>query len=445
MNRKRKLLIITVLLLGVILLAGGLFWPRNQEGPTSEPVFTNQDSISVWGPARLSLPAIDSQVNDTAFKISPALPFVISPKDDQFELWFTSPANTETTYTLQLIPAENHTSTQSIQWEFKPRNPVVIYLLQQQEGSEIWMVTIETDEKRQLTFTNGSIQDYAVSPDGESILFSVTNNQAGADIWSIDRSGENMRQIVECGDSICSDLDYLPLAEGFAFVQLHHETGNDPLYQILLYGNDRSETRVLYEQTGRPVSDLNWSPNGKILAFLDENTSHIKFYNRETQTISEVKCLASETGGWSSDGTSMTFACTETANAGPCKELKVIDPLTMDINLSPMFAILEQRDYSRPVWSADGQWIVFGERCFSDRPTRQLWLVDADTYTGAQITTEPLYNFANYHWDPASSMLVLQRFEMGSASAAPDIMLWRLSTEELELLVEEGHSPNWLP
>jgi hypothetical protein len=61
------------------------------------------------------------------------------------------------------------------------------------------------------------------------------------------------------------------------------------------------------------------------------------------------------------------------------------------------------------------------------------------------ITNDVLYNFANYHWDPASELLVLQRYEMGSSAASPDIMLWRLSTEQLELLAEGGHSPNWLP
>lgn len=445
MKRNRKLLVLTILLLGIFLLAGGLFWLTNRPRPAAEPVFANAESIGVWGPARVTLPATEGAPQGYVFSISPQLPFTVIQNRGSVELWFDSPAQAGLTYTLTARPGDEENTLPALEWQFTPRQPDVIYMLLQGGGPDLWVTSLETRQPRQLTFTNGGIQAYAVSPSGEQVVLSVNNSQGGADLWIIDRNGGNMRQLVNCGTAVCTKVNFLPKNGGFAYINNSQSAGGEPVSQIWVYSGEGLEPYKLHEQIGGRVSGLNWSPDGRILAFVDETAMQIQFLFLEKGTVTAAGCQSSETGGWSPDGSKMVFACTSFEQSEPCRDLKEVDPLTMTLTDSPMQELNGQRDYSAPVFSGDGRWVVFGERCFSDRPTRQLWLVDARTQQGAQITDEPLYNFANYHWDPASQMLVLQRYEMGSSAAAPDIMLWRLATEELELLAEGGHSPNWLP
>lgn len=445
MKKKRRLLAFSLLLLGVLLLAGGLFWLLNRQPAHAVPEFANAGSIGVWGPLRISLPVLDGITADYEFDITPSIPYQAAHSGNQVELRFTSPGDPAVTYTLSATPSDDIPVARPAQWQFTLRQPEVIYLILQRNGSDLWIVSPEERQPQQLTATNGSIRDYAVRQDGEQILFSAANSQAGTDIWAVDRDGGNMRQIIECGPQQCSGAVYRPLHAGFSYIRLDRTTDGEPHAQIILFDQASARGQVVYEQTGTVFSDLNWSPDGRVLAFVDETLMQMHFYFSENGEISTVDCQSSQTGGWSVDGSMMVFACSTPEQTSPCMDLKQVDPYTMLITESPLQALNGQRDYSPPVFSWDGKWIVFGERCFSDRPTRQLWLADAHSQDGSQITNDALYNFANYHWDPFSSMLVLQRYEMGSASAAPDIMLWRLETEALEMLAEGGHSPNWLP
>ena len=436
--------------MGIIFLAGGLFWTAKQQPPPEEPQFINQSSIGVWGPVQLTLPNAEDSTVASDFKIQveiqPPLPFIEKQEDGQTALWFSVPADPDTQYTLLLEYGGSETGNPSTyEWTFTPRPPQVTYLEQGNKGAELWLVSTDQSHPTSLTSTNYSILDYEIAPDGQDILLSVLNSQDGSDVWITGRDGSDMHQLVACENSTCTGMSYLPYKEGFAFVKTLASPSDQPGSQILFYDTHTQAISILFEQPGRPVRDLKWSPDANILAFYNEEDSLIYFYGRDTQIVESVPCFASETGGWSADGNLMTFACAESQDAEPCRPLKQVDISSLEISPSPLHDILGNRDYSAPLWSFDGKWIAFGERCLSDRPTRQLWLVNAENYAGSQITDDLLYNFANYQWDPTSRLLVFQRFEMGSASAAPDILLWRFSTEQLELLAKNGHSPAWLP
>jgi Tol biopolymer transport system component len=445
LKNSRKTTLIILLLSGIVLLAGGLVWVLSRETSPAVPLFVNQDSIGMWGPVRIDLPLTDEQTQDYEYAITPEMPFRLKQYGRRVELWFSIAAEPQVTYTLNAQPLNPDKDANLTEWQFTPRSPAVVYMILQEEGSDLWVTDLAGGDAQQLTATNGSIRDYAVSFTGDELVFSVPNSQSGADLWAVNRDGSNMRQLAACGSSICSGVEYLPFSDNFAFIRLEHGTGTDITTQILFYDAYTAQISPLYRKAGGTLSDLNWAPDGSLLAFVDDAAQRIMIYTPESGETVTVDCQAAETGGWSPDGSSMTFACVEESMDEPCKALKVVDLPGMQIGDSPMYAIMNQREYSPPAWSPDGKWIIFGERCYADRPTRQLWLVDAGTYAGEQITNDVLYNFANYHWDAASSTLVLQRYEMGSATAAPDVMVWRLDGRELEELVDGGHSPNWLP
>ena len=59
-----------------------------------------------------------------------------------------------------------------------------------------------------LTLTGGNVYDYAVSPDGEQVIFSARNAEKGYDLWETDREGSQSKQILPCGADWCDNPAY---------------------------------------------------------------------------------------------------------------------------------------------------------------------------------------------------------------------------------------------
>lgn len=95
------------------------------------------------------------------------------------------------------------------------RQPELIYLSSRSGKDQIWKSTLtgETETLSEQT----EVLETAVSRDGEWIAFSLNNNQGGADLWIMDRNGEEQRMLVECGNSVCSEISWQPFQQKFAY------------------------------------------------------------------------------------------------------------------------------------------------------------------------------------------------------------------------------------
>ena len=413
--------------------------------------FANQFSIGVWGPVEIQVPDTWEDVESTIeVTIEPDVDFSQKWQDSQLFLWFTKPLKVGETYQVN-FSRSNDGSGQNVSkqtWEFTPRPVELVYLVPFGDGGEIWRVDPVSGDQTRLSSTENSVLTFHPAPDGNHIVFAAGNAENGSDIWVVNRDGSETTLVVNCGETRCTSPVYSPAGALLAYIEggVKPGTSADRKARIILWDTHLNQQVDVYEIDSSPVlKELAWSSSGEYLGFFDATAMKIMVLAVETGEVIEVACESSEMGYWSPLEDTMYLACLKINSGDTCKVIYEYDFPAGEMEISPVYEILQRKDYSPPAQSYDGRWIVLGERCVEERPTKQLWLIDLFTFRAEKITENVRYHYSNYRWDPGSENLVVQQYEMGSSSSKPAILTWNKETRSLNLLVENAHSAVWLP
>ncbi len=86
-------------------------------------------------------------------------------------------------------------------WTVRVRQPRIAMLKYTgDEGQELFSLGLDDNGSlQQITQSDGRILNYAVSPNGEQIIFSARNDDYGADLWMVNRDGSDQHLLLDCG------------------------------------------------------------------------------------------------------------------------------------------------------------------------------------------------------------------------------------------------------
>jgi len=114
---------------------------------------------------------------------------------------------------LKLVLAEGARSRdgrllrQPFEVDLRIRPASLVFLSDPLYSPELLQLDPLTGEKHAITTSAGRVFDFAVSPDGEKIVYSRINLRDGSDLVLINRDGSEEKVLAECGDYACIDLD----------------------------------------------------------------------------------------------------------------------------------------------------------------------------------------------------------------------------------------------
>jgi len=404
----------------------------------------SEPEIGAYGPIVLQVSEAVQDYSRFHIVMQPPIEHTLQYREGTISIWFNSAASPGSDHQVSVFDTAGNAAEEVLDWAFSIREPQAVFLAHKNTGGEIVVMDTLGKEQRTLTVTNSTVRDYAVSPDGEYIVFSVPNAENGADIWRVSRDGFDQERIVSCGMDICSTPVFKPFSTQLFFHRLPRDPVDRKYAQIWIVEN-YTESSLFYESSTLSPAEMRWSADGRYFAFLDENTKQIVIVSADMTTLMVVPCEVSEMGSWSPDSIKMVLNCSVYDVADPYKTIDEFNLETGKLSRSPIYSILERKDYSKPVWSPDGQWFVFGERCIHDRPTKQLWLISDDLKVSRKITDDVRFNHANYRWDMTGSMLLIQKYEIGASSSVPEIIVWDVGKQETVTTVADAYSPSWLP
>lgn len=369
------------------------------------------------------------------------------------QVWF-QPAQALTpglTYTVQLeagaLSAAGRSLKQPLTWQFQVRAPWVAYLAPSSGGREIWRVPASGGPAQQLTHTDGRVYDFAVSRDGESLAYSLVNDQNGADLWRMARDGTGAMQLAACGADICSVPAWAP--SGLQIAYSREPAGLAPGAphgppRVWLVDLSSGQTAPLYPDSQVLGYGPAWSPDGTRLAFFDGAQGGIRLFELASGQDLWVPTLTGSVGAWSPDSGQMLLTDMNLEGGQPSITLlradfdrRRVEPLT---GLAS-----EWSDFGTPAWSPDGEWVALSLRAAGAGPARQLWLLKPEGRAGRAVTDDPAYTYSAYAWDPWGTGLVFQRFALNTAQAAPELVAWSMASGTLTLLAQDGAFPKWLP
>jgi Tol biopolymer transport system component len=363
-------------------------------------------------------------------------------------LWFTPDKifSAGVSYTLHLKPGglskDGRLVKHDFYLSFHTRPVQVLYLSLSDQKPDIWRQPLDGGAPVQMTFTGGSVYDYAPSTDGQQIVYSAKNTQGGIDQWLIQRDGSQNRELANCNQDQCMQAAWAP--DGKQLVYTRKVTARNStasvvpggLYSVVI---SNGQSTFLF-----PGGDPSWSPGGHWLVTSDPTRKYFEVLNLNTGEKFQVQATVDEPPTWFPDESKMMYANMDTGVGIPQERLYEVDILNKKV--SPILNDdVDQVEYNLPVISPDGQWMVASLHVMVGGDSKQLWLMDVKEKNKNAITHNELITNSYYSWDPWGGKILFQQFELGNSDALPQVMVWDKLTGQIKPLVQGAALPKWMP
>lgn len=320
------------------------------------------------------------------------------------------------------------------------RSLELAFLAPTENGYELMRTRENLGQAAKLTETGGKVSGFAVSPDGEKILYSVKNDAGGSDLWQMDREGEKHARIVQCEADSCEGALWAPDSQRAAFIR----TKSDGTVMLLVWNSGEKESKELRVVMNGAEPAFTWSPGGTQIAYFDPQASQLKTIDVDTGealTAHPVQVIGAP--DWSPDGSRIAFSGEEEVDGFARSGLYVYD--LQSKSAKQIQTGLAGADVSPPQWSPDGNWLLIGQRTLPGSPAKQLFLIRADGLDFEPVVEDLTATHSAYGWSPDGKRIVYQQFELGSSQNRPEVWVWERASGENRKIAADGLLPQWLP
>jgi Tol biopolymer transport system component len=366
-------------------------------------------------------------------------------------LWFAPdrPFQPGLSYTARLkagaLSEQGRSRKLDVIWSFRARTPWIVYLSPVNPPRQLWRIRSTGGDAQRLTNAGVNVQDFAVSPNGQLIVYSQINPQRGSDLRLMTGEGQAPYLLVNCGVNLCARPAWSP--DGTRIAYNRHGIGLTPGSlgppRVWIVEAATGQAAPLYEDSQIIGSNPSWSPDGQRMATLGWLVSEIRVLNLQTRQEVVLPNILSRMGTWSPDGQRMLLSDLILEGNQALPTLNVTDFTTLVT--TPILTQTTTSAYVMPAWSPSGDWVAAGRRPPDGSPGRQLWLMRPDGQESRAITNDPQYVFDDHQWDPWGQGLLFLRFEPNKPYFRPEIVVWSMATGKTKVLARDTMMPAWQP
>lgn len=392
---------------------------------------------------------MDAQTVEQRFSVQPEAPGRFEWQGNRMQFWPQTPLVPGVAYSFTLDAGaaglDGRVIHQAAHWNLRVRRPQVAYLSPMNAGPELWLSLPDGSRQRRLTESGGRVYDYAVSPDGEWMVYSLEKDGGGSDLWQVNREGASSL-LLDCGADACTQPAIAPNGDRVAYVRENHhpETGSPAGPQVWLLDRSGGATFAFYHAAQVNGVDPSWSPDGKRLAFYAVSSGGIRVVELEGDEEILLPSAYGSVGSWSPDGLHMLYNDVQ-RSAGN----EFVIAYEADFSTGAIRPVLQGNpqvlEYSMPDWSPDGVWVATGVQFSGSLVNRQVWRMKLDGSEAQAVSDDFTFAHSGHHWSPSGQALVFQRLGLNSSDARPQVVVWQSDTGRLTVLAEDAGFPSWLP
>lgn len=398
------------------------------------------DEVSAWGRIGITFKqAMQSGTVEERFSVEGDVSGYTTWQDNTLYFIPEQPYEYNRVYRARLLPGalsvEGRRVIDEVSFEFRVRSPAVIYMKTEAEIYELWVDDLSGDP-RQLTQSSGAVYDYSISRDGDTICYSRSNSQKGADIWQIARDGSDERLLLECGDDLCIQTAFSPDGAAIAYTRRQSQQAVPQIWTIDRYSG---ENTLIFNG-----SEAAWSPNGEYLAALDTDSGVINVVDLQSQQGIELKTGWDYPPVWFPDSSRLVFADIQALRALPYPLLYQLDLKTNRIT-GFLGDLLNDMELSMPAIAPDGEQLIISVRTVQGELTKQLWLADVDGALQQVVTNDKTFSNHGYHWDVQGERVLFQQVQLQEPEIFSRVMIWNRQNGEIQMVAQHAALPNWLP
>jgi len=300
---------------------------------------------------------------------------------------------------------------------------------------DIFVVSVDSGEPRQITFMGGEFPGLAWTPDGKEIVFSVTSREMGNNsLWRVRIRGGMPERVTELTAVNATEPAISRLGHRLSYRTL---TMNFNIWQVRLpISSGRPSAPVKLISSNRSQDSQQYSPDGKKIVFVSDRSGIAQIWVCDSDGSNPTQLTfmnASNTGTprWSADGRWILFDSTASGKNG-------IYRISAD-GSTPQALIVDSHFNATPSSSRDGRWVYFG----SDRSGEyQIWKVPSNGGQALQVT---------FHsgWHPMEStdgkILYFVKTQLPTDPSGAAATLWAMPVEggEEHLVTSQQIQLHW--
>jgi Tol biopolymer transport system component len=374
--------------------------------------------------------------------------------DDRHAVW--SPKDllpTEQTFTAQfkqgIAGSKGQKIKETIRWDIEVRRPRILAVGSTTNGNELFSISLDgSGEIAQITETNGKLQDFTPSPDGESILLPIENNRLGMDLWLFSWAGKDDNLLLECGADRCKTPAWSPVMNQVAYTREIFSAENDTWEAARVYILDllTSQTTPVINKSETTGSNPTFSPDGSWISFWNESSGGIELVNPLSGDTFQLKTSSGTVGCWSPDSRSYFYS---DLLIGPGDFQSVV--FRAGIADHPIAAVLmedkgaESISVGNPACSPSSPEFAAVVQSNIRIAGRELKIFDLETNSSISVSSDLSKIPLHYSWSPAGDQLVFQLNTLGMDEWDTQILVWDRITGTNRLIGEGLKFPKWLP
>ncbi len=355
-------------------------------------------------------------------------------------------------------------------WSFTVGAPRLAYLWPAYGAANIYIRGEDpSDEPVQLTFSGAGLLDFSVSADRNTITYTASGGQEGAEIRILDLITNEDRLIYACdGDAQCQAPVISPDGQWLAFerIELVEGAGGKSITSAQTVWLMSLQDEEVYSPVFDETHDLlvpQWSPLGELMVYDNSLKAFILLETGNLESpIEIIPNRLGQGGTWSPQGADIVYA--EIVFPEEVLGENGIEALGFPVGEALFFSHLYQNvistgavsdispgpdimvEDSSPAYSPDGRWLAFVRKYLdADRWTmgREVWLMDVGSGEAKRLTDDPAANFSSISWSLDSQRLAFMRSNLANPASMPLIWVWNMDEGETTELIEGGYLPQW--
>lgn len=416
----------------------------------------NCESISLQGSVTFTFSRpVESEKIERAFSTNPSTPGQWVWKDKRHAQWIAlSPIQSKKQIAFHFeksnVGENNESLAQNFEWQAFIRPPQVLYISNDAE-QELFKVDPDNPSNPvQLTKTGNRIFDYQPSTDGEWIIFSVTNDQMGTDLWIMDRDGNNQQVLIDCGGDRCTTPNWSLQTSEIAYTREQapvNATSPRGMPRPWIYNLVTGDTYPLFSDSQKIGHGPVFSPNGEWISLWNGIDGGILILNRVSGTTFLLPTGSGDTGSWSQDGKTLYYegiVVGETNYHNTIIRAEIDSQRTTTIlgnNLD-----LSGYNYRTPKWNPAGIGLAIAAQPNPKIPGMEVWLVSPDGEKLQTISSDLSSIASFFAWSQDGQKLIFKVDTLSSRTGQGKIVLWKLNQgQTLTSIANNANFPEWLP
>ncbi|MBZ0304619.1 MAG: Ig-like domain-containing protein, partial [Anaerolineae bacterium] len=195
-------------------------------------------------------------------------------------------------------------------FSFRVDLPKVLYLAPSTSPQRNLMAfDLNSLEIQQLTDTEFGVVDYAVSPGGKYIAYSVYNQDSSSDIWLYDTNAASTRQLTNCANAFCAAPAWHPDGTRLAYEREDYDStlGIVGARRIWVVDINSAQSTTLFQDSQIIGHSPIYAPNGNRIALFSTNPPGIMLYDFVSGESAIIESMQGIVGSFSADGTKLIY------------------------------------------------------------------------------------------------------------------------------------------